>query len=61
MGGAIMNDDGSTMTVSQSNFTGNQALGGPAGDALGGASITNRWNSSPLGVTVQCHRQLILR
>ena len=52
MGGAIMNDDGSTMTVSQSNFTGNQALGGPAGDALGGAIDNESWNLSPVGVTV---------
>jgi hypothetical protein len=52
MGGAIMNDDGSTMTVSQCNFTGNQALGGPAGDALGGAIDNESWNLSPVGVTV---------
>ena len=52
MGGAIMNDDGSTMTVSRSNFTGNQALGGPAGDALGGAIDNESWSTSPLGVTV---------
>ena len=52
MGGAIMNDDGATMAVSQSIFTGNQALGGPAGDALGGAIDNESWSASPIGVTV---------
>lgn len=50
-GGAIMNDDGAIMSISQSSFAGNEALGGSGGDALGGA-IDNESASSSLGVTV---------
>ena len=52
MGGAIMNDDGSTMTVSQSSFIGNQAVGAANGDAMGGAIDNDSWNIAPVGVTV---------
>ena len=51
LGGAIMNDDGATMTVRQGGFTDNEALSGPGGDALGGA-IDNESASASLGVTV---------
>jgi hypothetical protein len=37
LGGAIENEDGSTMTAKNSTFTGNQVLGVGNGDALGGA------------------------
>jgi len=52
LGGAIMNGDGAVVTVSTSSFIGNEALGGPGGDALGGA-IDNEsgFPSATLGVT----------
>jgi hypothetical protein len=37
LGGAIMDEDGSTLVVSHSTFTSNQALGAAGGDAEGGA------------------------
>jgi hypothetical protein len=37
LGGAICNDDGSTLTVSKTTFANNKALGVTTGDALGGA------------------------
>ena len=37
LGGAILNDDGATMTASESSFVQNEALGEAGGDALGGA------------------------
>jgi len=37
LGGAIMNDDGATMTMSQCIFSDNAASSGSGGDALGGA------------------------
>jgi hypothetical protein len=37
LGGAIDNDDGSTLTVSKTTFTDNKALGATTGDGLGGA------------------------
>ncbi len=51
LGGAIMNDDGATMIVSQSDFAHNAAESGSGGDALGGA-IDNESASASLGVTV---------
>ena len=49
IGGAILNDDGATMTASQSSFVLNEAVGEAGGDALGGA-IDNESASASLGV-----------
>ena len=49
LGGAILNDDGATMTAIQSSFVQNEALGDEGGDALGGA-IDNESASVSLGV-----------
>ena len=51
LGGAIMNDDGASMIVSQSGFNGNNASSGSGGDALGGA-IANESAVASVGVTV---------
>ncbi len=51
LGGAILNDDGATMTATQSNFVQNEAVGDSGGDALGGA-IDNESASASLGVIV---------
>ena len=51
LGGAILNDDGASMTASQSSFVHNEALGASGGDALGGA-IDNESASVSLGVMV---------
>ncbi len=51
LGGAILNDDGATMTASQSSFVQNEAVGDEGGDALGGA-IDNESASVSLGVHV---------
>ncbi len=52
LGGAIMNDDGATMTVSKTSFDSNEASGASGGDALGGAIDNESSLATTLGVTV---------